>query len=52
MRPELLDALAALDRPIKGIIEHDLYPTTPDVPLPENLHTPPPTRDEADAGYV
>ena len=32
--PPLLDALAALDRPIKGIIEHDLYPTTPEVPLP------------------
>jgi hypothetical protein len=25
---------------------------TPDVPLPENLHAPPPTRDEADAGYT
>ena len=28
------DALAALDRPISGIIEHDLYPTTPEIPLP------------------
>jgi predicted TIM-barrel fold metal-dependent hydrolase len=25
---------------------------TPDVPLPSNLHAPPPTRDEADAGYT
>jgi hypothetical protein len=25
---------------------------TPDVPLPRNLHAPPPTRDEADAGYL
>src|SRR3954464_1238803 len=25
---------------------------TPDVPLPPNLHAPPPTRDEADAGYT
>ena len=25
---------------------------TPDVPLPANLHAPPPTRDEADAGYT
>jgi inosose dehydratase len=32
--PPVLDALAALDRPISGIIEHDLYPTTPEVPLP------------------
>ena len=32
--PPLLDALAALDRPISGIIEHDLYPCAPDVPLP------------------
>ena len=32
--PPLLDALSGLDRPIKGIIEHDLYPCAPDVPLP------------------
>ena len=32
--PPLLDALAALDRPISGIIEHDLYPCPPDLPLP------------------
>ena len=25
---------------------------TPDVPLPPDLHTPPPTREEADAGYT
>jgi predicted TIM-barrel fold metal-dependent hydrolase len=25
---------------------------TPDVPLPPNLHAPPPTRDEADEGYT
>ena len=30
----LLDALAALDRDISGIIEHDLYPCASDVPLP------------------
>ena len=26
--------LAALDRDISGIIEHDLYPCAPDLPLP------------------
>lgn len=30
----VLDALSALDRDISGIIEHDLYPCAPDVPLP------------------
>ena len=30
----VLDALSALDRDIEGIIEHDLYPCAPDVPLP------------------
>ena len=30
----VLEALAGLDREIKGIIEHDLYPCAPDVPLP------------------
>jgi len=32
--PPVLEALAALDREIKGIIEHDLYPCPPDLPLP------------------
>lgn len=32
--PPLLEALSGLGRDISGIIEHDLYPTTPDVPLP------------------
>jgi inosose dehydratase len=32
--PPLIDALAGLNRDIKGIIEHDLYPCAPDVPLP------------------
>ncbi|MCW2802623.1 MAG: inosose dehydratase [Propionibacteriaceae bacterium] len=30
----LLDAVAALNRDIYGIIEHDLYPCAPDLPLP------------------
>jgi inosose dehydratase len=30
----LLDALSGLNRDIQGIIEHDLYPCAPDVPLP------------------
>ena len=30
----VLDALAGLDRELYGIIEHDLYPCPPDVPLP------------------
>ena len=30
----LLDALAGLDRDVQGIIEHDLYPCAPDLPLP------------------
>jgi inosose dehydratase len=30
----LLDAVAALDRDLLAIIEHDLYPCAPDVPLP------------------
>lgn len=30
----LLEAVAALDRDIDGIIEHDLYPCSPDLPLP------------------
>ncbi len=32
--PPVLEALAGLNRDIKGIIEHDLYPCAPDVPLP------------------
>jgi inosose dehydratase len=32
--PPLLEAVAGLDRDIEGIIEHDLYPCTPDLPLP------------------
>jgi inosose dehydratase len=32
--PALLDAVSALDRDIEGIIEHDLYPCSPDLPLP------------------
>jgi inosose dehydratase len=30
----LLDALGGLGRDLQGIIEHDLYPCTPDIPLP------------------
>jgi len=30
----LIDAVAELDRELYGIIEHDLYPCAPDVPLP------------------
>jgi inosose dehydratase len=32
--PPLLEAVSALDRDIEGIIEHDLYPCAPDLPLP------------------
>ena len=32
--PPVLEALAGLGREITGIIEHDLYPCAPDVPLP------------------
>ena len=32
--PPLLDALAALDRDIFAVVEQDLYPVEPDVPLP------------------
>ena len=32
--PPLLEAVAALGHDIEGIIEHDLYPCTPDLPLP------------------
>jgi inosose dehydratase len=30
----VLDALSALNRDLSGIIEHDLYPCAPDIPLP------------------
>ncbi|MET0693699.1 MAG: sugar phosphate isomerase/epimerase [Propionibacteriaceae bacterium] len=32
--PPILDAVSDLDREMYGIIEHDLYPCAPDVPLP------------------
>lgn len=32
--PALLEAVSTLDRDIDGIIEHDLYPCSPDLPLP------------------
>ena len=32
--PSLLAALAALDRDIFAVIEQDLYPVEPDIPLP------------------
>jgi inosose dehydratase len=32
--PSLLAALGALDRDLFCIVEQDLYPTQPDVPLP------------------
>ena len=32
--PALLADLAALGVPLTAIVEHDLYPTAPDVPLP------------------
>lgn len=32
--PPILDAVTDLDRELPGIIEHDLYPCAPDVPLP------------------
>jgi inosose dehydratase len=32
--PALLAAVSTLDRDIEGIIEHDLYPCPPDLPLP------------------
>ena len=32
--PPVLEALAGLNREIKGIIEHDLYPCAPELPLP------------------
>jgi inosose dehydratase len=32
--PPVLEALSALGREISGIIEHDLYPCPPDLPLP------------------
>jgi len=32
--PPLLEAVAGLGRDVEGIIEHDLYPCAPDLPLP------------------
>ena len=32
--PPLLADLAALGVPLMAIVDHDLYPTPPDVPLP------------------
>lgn len=37
--PPLLDALAALDRDLYAIVEQDLFPCHPDVPLPIALRT-------------
>ena len=37
--PTLLDALAGLDREIFTVIEQDLYPVAPDVPLPIGART-------------
>ncbi len=37
--PPVLEALAGLGREITGIIEHDLYPCPPDLPLPIAIRT-------------
>ena len=37
--PSLLEALGALDTDLFAIIEHDLYPCAPDVPLPIAVRT-------------
>jgi inosose dehydratase len=37
--PALLDALAALDADIYAVIEQDLYPVEPDIPLPIGART-------------
>jgi inosose dehydratase len=37
--PPLLDALAALDRDIFAVIEQDLYPVEPEIPLPIGART-------------
>jgi inosose dehydratase len=37
--PPLLDALGRLDREIFAVIEQDLYPVTPDIPLPIGART-------------
>ena len=37
--PELLAALAGLDRDIYAVIEQDLYPVEPDIPLPIGART-------------
>ncbi len=37
--PPLLDALGRLDRDLFAVIEQDLYPVDPDVPLPIGART-------------
>ena len=37
--PPLLDALGALERPIFAVIEQDLYPVEPHIPLPIGART-------------
>jgi inosose dehydratase len=37
--PSLLADLDALGVPLMAIVEHDLYPTPPDVPLPITTRT-------------
>jgi inosose dehydratase len=37
--PPVLAALAALDRDLFAIVEQDLYPCAPDVPLPIAMRT-------------
>jgi inosose dehydratase len=37
--PPLLDALGALDREIFAVVEQDLYPVAPDIPLPIGART-------------
>jgi inosose dehydratase len=37
--PELLAALAALDRDTYCVVEQDLYPVEPDIPLPIQART-------------
>jgi inosose dehydratase len=32
--PPLLESVSALGRDVEGIIEHDLYPCSPELPLP------------------
>jgi inosose dehydratase len=37
--PPLLDTLAGLDRDIFCVVEQDLYPVAPDIPLPIGART-------------